>query len=70
MLATMRMVGQTLSMAVVMMVFSIIIGRVEITPQHFASFIQSLKVCFMFNTVLCVAGIFASLARNKNLPLR
>jgi len=70
MLATMRMVGQTMSMAVVMLIFSAILGRVEIMPEHFDLFLQALRACFILNTVICVFGIFASLARDKNLPLR
>jgi len=69
MLATMRMTGQALSMAVVMVVFSVVIGRVEIAPENYAHFIKSIHFCFMLNTILCILGVFASLARNKNLSL-
>jgi len=49
-----------------MMVFAIFIGDVEITPQYYPQFTESLHWLFMIFTVMCVIGIFASLARGKN----
>jgi EmrB/QacA subfamily drug resistance transporter len=66
MLATMRLTGQTVSMAVVMMIFTVIIGRVEIAPLNYPKFMQAIRLCFILNSVLCIAGVFASLARDKN----
>ena len=63
--STMRLLGQMLSMGIAMMLFSIIIGQVEITPANYPQFTQSLHWAFIFFTVMCVAGIFASLARGK-----
>lgn len=62
---TMRMVGQMFSFGVVLMVFSVFIGRVEITPSAYPSFMQSMKVSFSVFSLLCFAGIFASLARGN-----
>jgi len=66
MLATMRLTGQTISMAVVMMIFTVTIGRVEITPLYYPSFMQAVHLCFILNCLLCMAGVLASLARDKN----
>ena len=63
---TMRLLGQMLSMGIAMMIFAIVIGQVEITPQYYAQFTTSLQYAFIFFTVLCVIGIFASLARGRN----
>ena len=63
--ATMRLVGQTLSMALVMLVFSIIIGRVEISPEYYERFIESARIAFTVFAGLCFVGIFASLGRGK-----
>jgi EmrB/QacA subfamily drug resistance transporter len=63
---TMRLLGQMLSMGIAMMIFSIVIGRVEITPEYYPQFAASLQYAFILFTILCVAGIFASLARGKN----
>ena len=63
--ATMRLIGQILSMALVMFVFSIVMGRVEITPEYYPLLIKSAKIAFSIFTALCFIGIFASLGRGK-----
>jgi EmrB/QacA subfamily drug resistance transporter len=64
-LGTMRLVGQVASMSFVMMVFSLYLGKVEITPQYYPEFLSSVKVAFAVFSALCILGIFASLARGK-----
>jgi EmrB/QacA subfamily drug resistance transporter len=64
-LATMRQVGMVLSMGVAMLMFTLYIGRVQITPEYYLPFQQSMKTSFLVFAVLCFAGIFASLARGK-----
>jgi EmrB/QacA subfamily drug resistance transporter len=64
-LATMRQVGMVLSMGVAMLMFALYIGRVEITPEYYPLFQQSMKASFTIFAILCFAGIFASLARGK-----
>ncbi|MHB8843901.1 MAG: MFS transporter [Nitrospirota bacterium] len=65
MLGTMRLTGQMLSMGLVMVVFSIVIGRVQITPEHYPLFLRSVRILFMLSAILCAAGIFASLTRGR-----
>lgn len=62
-LGTMRLTGQMLSMGVVMILFAIHIGRVTITPQYYPELLQSASTAFIIFSILCVTGIFASLAR-------
>lgn len=62
---TMRIVGQMLSMGVAMMIFSIIIGRVEIVPALYPQFLESLHYAFVLFTILCIFGIVASLMRKQ-----
>ncbi|HDJ33117.1 MAG TPA: MFS transporter [Bacteroidetes bacterium] len=62
---TMRMVGQMFSLGIVMMIFSVFIGRAEINPVNYPAFLQSMKISFSVFSVLCFAGIFASLARGN-----
>lgn len=62
-LATMRLLGQMLSMGFAMMLFSIFLGPVRITPEYFPAFIESLHIGFIFFTLICGAGIFFSLVR-------
>jgi EmrB/QacA subfamily drug resistance transporter len=64
-LGTMRGVGIVLSMGVAMLMFALYIGRVQITPEYYPFFQQSMRTCFIIFAVLCFAGIFASLARGK-----
>ena len=64
-LATMRQVGMVLSMGVAMLMFTLYMGRVQITPEYYTPFQQSMKTAFMIFAVLCFGGIFASLARGK-----
>lgn len=65
MLGTMRLTGQMLSMGLVMVIFTLYIGRVQITPEHYPLFLKSAKTTFLISAVLCFAGIFASLTRGK-----
>jgi EmrB/QacA subfamily drug resistance transporter len=64
-LATMRQIGMTFSMGMVMLIFGIYIGHVQITPQYYPAFVSSVNIAFIIFAVLCLAGIFASLARGK-----
>lgn len=64
-LGTMRMTGQMLSMGIAMMLFAMYIGKVAITPEYYAGFLKSMTTAFAIFSVLCVGGIFASLARGK-----
>ena len=64
-LATMRQIGMMFSMGIAMLIFAIYIGRVEITPEYYPVFVNSIKVAFVIFAVLCFVGIFASMARGK-----
>ena len=63
---TVRLLGQMFSMGIAMMIFALVIGQVEITPQYYPQFTQSLHWAFILFTVMCLAGIYFSLARGKN----
>ena len=65
-LATMRQVGMVLSMGVAMLMFTLYnIANVQITPEYYSLFQQSMKTAFIIFAILCFGGIFASLARGK-----
>ncbi len=64
-LATMRVVGQMLSMAIVMFVFATHIGKSLITHEIFPKLIESIQTSFIIFSALCFFGIFASLARGR-----
>ncbi len=69
-LATMRQVGQMISMGIIMMLFNIIMGATtrvnKITPESYGSFLRCSRIGFIVFTGLCVLGVFASLARGKS----
>jgi MFS family permease len=64
-MSTMRMIGNMLSMGIVTVLFAVLIGRVEITPDYYAPFLESMQIAFIVFAVLCFLGIFASLAGRK-----
>jgi HAD superfamily hydrolase (TIGR01457 family) len=64
-LATMRLVGQMFSQGIATLLFALYIGRVQISPELYPLFLTSAKTAFVIFAALCVAGIFASLARGK-----
>ncbi len=65
-LATMRLVGQLFSMGLVMLILNINIGNEQVTPAYHSLFLFSLKIVFAIFMILCLCGIFASLARGKD----
>jgi MFS family permease len=64
-LSSMRMVGQMFSMGIVIVIFSIFIGKAEITSENQNDFIYSIRLAFALFSMLCFLGIFASLRRGK-----
>ena len=64
-MSTMRMIGNMLSMGIVTVLFAVLIGRVEITPEYYAPFLQSMQIAFAVFAALCFLGIFASLAGGR-----
>lgn len=65
-LATMRVTGQMLSMAIVMIMFAVFqIGSVMITPAYYQTFLHTVRTAFAFFALFCFAGVLASLARGR-----
>ena len=67
MLGTMRNVGQTFSMAVALMLLALYMGQAKIDPANYPQLMSAMKSAFIIFSILCFAGIFACLARNKSL---
>ncbi len=63
--ATMRLLGQMISMAIAMVIFAVLIGREQIMPSNYELFLKSVKLSFLIFTFLCVAGIFFSITRGE-----
>ncbi|MBW1799865.1 MAG: MFS transporter [Deltaproteobacteria bacterium] len=64
-ISTMRVIGSTLSLGVVMMIFSMIIGKDRITPDLYPLFLRSVKLALLISGTLCIIGIFSSLKCSK-----
>jgi len=62
---TMRMAGQMVSMGIAMMLLALYLGREAIVPETFPGLLAAIRSGFVIFSALCIAGIFASLARNK-----
>ena len=64
-LGTMRLTGQMLSMGITTLIFSVKIGRVQITEEYYQQFLVSSRMAFLIFSILCFLGILASIARGK-----
>jgi len=64
-LGTMRVIGMVLSMGIIILIFSIYIGKVQITSEYYPVFLRCVRMAFSFLAVLSFLGIFASLARGN-----
>ena len=62
-LGTMRLVGQMLSMGIAMVIISLLIGRIMITPDVADQLLLSIRIGFTCFALLCCCGIFFSLVR-------
>lgn len=67
MVSTMRLLGQTLSMGLALMVFAIFIGNVAITQEQYPALLSSIHIVFIVCTIMCFIGIFAALNRQKTV---
>jgi hypothetical protein len=63
--ATMRMVGQMFSMGIAMLLLAVFVGRVELGPAQAGALLSSMRVAFGIFALLCLGGVFASLARGR-----
>jgi len=61
--ATMRSLGQLLSMAIAMFCFAIFIGPVSVTPAVYPQLMTSIVIAFIIFTLLCIIGVAASFVR-------
>ncbi|MDD1686057.1 MFS transporter [Methanoregula sp.] len=66
--ATMRSLGQLLSMAIAMFCFAIIIGPVSVTPAVYPQLMTSVVIAFIVFTLLCLVGVVTSFVRGTIHP--
>lgn len=63
--STMRLIGQTMSIGIATLVFSLFIGRVQLTPDQYPALLESIQLCFVVFTALCFVGVFVSWWRGE-----
>ncbi|MDD5289284.1 MAG: MFS transporter [Dehalococcoidales bacterium] len=63
--STMRQIGMMLSMGITTIVFNLVIGQVEITPEYYPALTKSAHIIFGICGALCLVGIYPSLARGN-----
>ncbi|MCR4424553.1 MAG: MFS transporter [candidate division WOR-3 bacterium] len=64
-LGTMRLLGQMFSLGLAQMLIALFVGPVRLSTTNHTGLISTVRVAFIIFSVLCGAGIFASLARGK-----
>lgn len=65
MVSTMRSIGQLISLAITMVVFSLIIGTVQITPTVYQQLLTSTTIILVIFVVLSIAGVYTSYNRGS-----
>ena len=59
--ATMRTIGQTMSLGLLTLIFAWVMGNLKLAPQYASMIVQASQTICLICTVACVLGIFASL---------
>lgn len=65
-LATMRTMGQTVSMAIVTIIIGLVMRGQTLNDASPAVMVHTMRLCFLVFVVMCLAGVFFSLARKKD----
>lgn len=64
--ATMRTIGQTMSLGLLTLIFAWIMGNLELSPQYASMIVQSSQIICGICTVACILAVFASLVGVKS----
>ena len=64
--ATMRSVGQAMSMGILTLVFAFVMGNVPIIAEYYPLLISSCQMTCLICVVLCIASVFASFVGIKS----
>jgi MFS family permease len=63
---TMRLTGQMMSMGIAALILQLFLGNSSISPENSSQFLDSMKITFIIFLILCILGLFASLARGRS----
>lgn len=59
--ATMRTIGQTMSLGLLTLIFAWVMGNLKLAPQYASMIVQASQIICIICTVACVLAVFASL---------
>ena len=63
--ATMRVIGQMFSMGIVTLVFALMLGPVQFSPEQHDQLLASINASFVAASALCLIGVYFSLKRGN-----
>ena len=63
--ATMRLLGQMVSMAIATVALTLLVGHQKIGPENYDRFLVAIRTVFAVSMVLCASGVYFSLFRGK-----
>ena len=63
--ATVRVIGQMFSMAIITFALALFMGNNPLTPEHGPALLQSIRISWLVASCLCVVAVFLSLARGN-----
>ena len=63
--ATTRVIGQMFSMGIVTLIFALMLGPVQFTPEQHGQLLASINTSFIVTSLLCFIGVYFSLKRGN-----
>lgn len=63
--ATMRVIGQMFSMGIVTLIFALMLGPVQFSPEQHGKLLASINASFVAASALCFIGVYFSLKRGN-----
>lgn len=64
--ATMRTIGQTMSLGLLTLIFAWVMGSLELAPQYASMIVQASQTICLICTIACILSVFASLVGIKS----
>jgi len=64
-ISTVRVIGQTMSLGMLTVIFAVVMGTVPIIPEYYPLLIKSSQIAFIISTILCAIAITISLVGIK-----
>lgn len=61
--STMRLLGQTFGMGMILLIFAVYVGAVQFNPQNYPALLTSIQVAFTISVILGLIATVSSLAR-------